>query len=171
LLVTKVKRVKKLQGGNRRISASGPASGSASGPASGSASCPASGAEPTARSDGHTALKESPTARRERPTTRRETGLQRTTWLKRNGGAAGASTRLRCATAPVFARLRRDRRQASRRRKGSQPLVTPLTLSTLQRFNAPMTLPGAALPGFCVLRSASMKMNWFGGAAQSNGVP
>ena len=29
----------------------------------------------------------------------------------------------------------------------------------------------AALPGFCVLRSASMKMNWFGGAAQINGVP
>ena len=33
-----------------------------------------------------------------------------------------------------------------------------------------MTLPGAALPGVCVLRSASMKMNWSGGAAQSNGV-
>jgi len=27
------------------------------------------------------------------------------------------------------------------------------------------------LPGLCVLRSASMKMNWSGGAAQSHGVP
>ena len=34
-----------------------------------------------------------------------------------------------------------------------------------------VTLPDAALTGFCVLRSASMKMNWSGGAAQSNGVP
>jgi hypothetical protein len=32
-----------------------------------------------------------------------------------------------------------------------------------------VTLPGAALPGFCVLRSASMKMNWLGGAAQVKG--
>ena len=37
---------------------------------------------------------------------------------------------------------------------------------TIQRFN-----PATALPGFCVLRSASMKMNWSGGAAQSNCVP
>ena len=34
-----------------------------------------------------------------------------------------------------------------------------------------VTLPGAALPGACVARSASMKMNWSGGGAQSNCVP
>jgi hypothetical protein len=39
------------------------------------------------------------------------------------------------------------------------------------RFPDGVTLPDAALPGFCVLRSASIKMNWFGGAAQVNGVP
>ena len=39
------------------------------------------------------------------------------------------------------------------------------------RFPDGVTLPGAALPGFCVLRSASMKMKWSGGAAQSNCVP
>ena len=31
-------------------------------------------------------------------------------------------------------------------------------------------LPGEAFMGFCVLRSASMKMNWSGGAAQINCV-
>ena len=34
-----------------------------------------------------------------------------------------------------------------------------------------VTLPGAALPGVRVSRSASMKMNWSGGAVQSNCVP
>ena len=44
--------------------------------------------------------------------------------------------------------------------------------STLYRWDGPVvTPPGAALPGFCVLRSASMKMNWSGGAAEINGVP
>jgi hypothetical protein len=33
------------------------------------------------------------------------------------------------------------------------------------------TLPAAALPGFCVFRSASMKMKSSGGAAQINRVP
>ena len=33
-----------------------------------------------------------------------------------------------------------------------------------------VTLPGAALPALCVLRSASMKMNSSGGAAQINCV-
>ena len=32
------------------------------------------------------------------------------------------------------------------------------------------TLPDSALTGFCVLRSASMKKKWSGGAAQRNGV-
>ena len=36
------------------------------------------------------------------------------------------------------------------------------------RFPDVMTLLAAAFPGICVLRSASMKMNWFGGAAQTN---
>lgn len=34
-----------------------------------------------------------------------------------------------------------------------------------------VTLPGSASAGFCVSRSASMKMKWSGGAAQTNGVP
>ena len=38
------------------------------------------------------------------------------------------------------------------------------------RFPDGLTMPGAALPGFCVLRSASMKMNSSGGAAQINFV-
>ena len=33
-----------------------------------------------------------------------------------------------------------------------------------------MTMPGAALPGFCVLRSESMKMKWSGSATQINCV-
>ena len=42
-----------------------------------------------------------------------------------------------------------------------------------RRYNAPdvVTLPGAAVMGFCVFRSASMKMNWSGGAAQISCVP
>jgi hypothetical protein len=39
------------------------------------------------------------------------------------------------------------------------------------RFFEEVTLPPAALRGCCVLRSASMNMKWFGGAAQVNGVP
>ena len=38
------------------------------------------------------------------------------------------------------------------------------------RFPDGLTLPGAALPGLCVLRLASMKMNWSGDGAQSNCV-
>jgi hypothetical protein len=38
------------------------------------------------------------------------------------------------------------------------------------RFADELTLPGAALPGFCILVSASIKMNWSGGATQINGV-
>jgi hypothetical protein len=38
------------------------------------------------------------------------------------------------------------------------------------RFPIGVTLPGTAWPGFCMLRSASMKMNWSGGAAQVNCV-
>ena len=34
-----------------------------------------------------------------------------------------------------------------------------------------VTLPAAALPGFRMLRSASMKRKWSGGSAQSNSVP
>ena len=67
-------------------------------------------------------------------------------------------------------------------RKGAWPprgLTPPLTLVTLcssnfcnvgSYFFEGLTLPGAALPGVCVLRSASMKTNWSGDAAHSNSM-
>ena len=51
------------------------------------------------------------------------------------------------------------------------PPASVLEALAYLRFLDTVTLPGAALPGFCVLRSASMKMKWSGGAAQSKGVP
>ena len=45
-----------------------------------------------------------------------------------------------------------------------------LDLLVYLRFPEGVTLPGAAVPGVCVLRSASMKKKWSGGAAQRNCV-